>query len=83
MGNNAGMMLRYCIKERCIHEVLLSNPILLEPLFTKFALNNNFDISSEVFNCIHDLLRKNKQLVSLSLYPTKQNYHTVIEKDDE
>lgn len=71
IGISSGTMLRQCIQVRCIHEVLLSNPALLEPLFTKYACDENFDISSDVFQCIHDLLRKNKQLVSTYLHPSK------------
>lgn len=79
-GINAGTMLRQCISVRCIHEVLLSNPSLLEPLFTRYAMDDNFDISSDVFQSIHDLLIKNKQLVSSYLHPSKplnQQVHSV------
>ena len=68
---NMGTMLRQCINVRCIHEVLLSMPKLLEPLFTVFASDDNFDTSSDVFQTINDLLKKNKQLVSSFLHPSK------------
>ena len=71
IGINTCTMLRQSIKVRCIHELLLCNSNLIEPLFTKYASDNNFDISSDIFQCIHDLLRKNKQLVSSYLHPSK------------
>ncbi|KNB45626.1 calcium-binding protein 39 [Blastocystis sp. subtype 4] len=66
---NAGLMLRECIRIRCIHDKLLSDPRLIEPLFTKYVYNENFDVSSDAFQTIRDLLRKNKQLVSSKLQP--------------
>ena len=71
IGIYLGIMLRRCISIRCIHEILLKNVQLVEPLFTKYALDDNFDISSDVFQSIHDFLRKNKQLVSSYLHPSK------------
>ena len=62
-------MLRECIRIRCIHDRLLSDPRLIEPLFTKYVYNENFDVSSDAFQTIRDLLRKNKQLVSSKLQP--------------
>ena len=30
---NCGIMIRECIKQRCLHEYLLDNPDLIKPLF--------------------------------------------------
>ena len=85
---NSGIMLRECIKIRCIHQLLLSHPYLIEPLFTKYAFDTNFDVCSDVFQSIRDLLRKNKQLVSAALNPSKSFYsqlfawmHNLLESD--
>ena len=79
IGIYLGIMLRRCISIRCIHEILLKNVQLVEPLFTKYALDDNFDISSDVFQSIHDFLRKNKQLVSSYLHPSTPLNQQVID----
>ncbi|KAK8806611.1 hypothetical protein WA588_003175 [Blastocystis sp. NMH] len=66
---NAGLMLRECIRIRCIHDRILSDDQLIEPLFTKYIYNSNFDISSDAFQTIRELLRTNRQLVSVRLKP--------------
>ena len=61
---NCGIMIRECIKQRCIHEYLLDNSDLIEPLFTVYAHSPTFEISSDAFSTIQTLMRRNKQLVS-------------------
>lgn len=78
LAANCGTMLRQCIGIRCIHQLLLSRPALIEPLFTKYAFDTNFDVSSDALQSIHDLLRKNKQLVSTALSPDKPLYNEVV-----
>lgn len=75
---NAGTMLRECIKIRSIHQLLLSRPSLIEPLFTQYAFDPNFDVCSDVFQSIRDLLRKNKQIVSSALRPSKPLYNQLF-----
>lgn len=71
-------MLRECIKIRSIHQLLLSRPSLIEPLFTKYAFDPNFDVCSDVLQSIRDLLRKNKQIVSNALRPSKPLYRQLF-----
>ena len=61
---NCGIMIRDCIKQRCLHEYFLDHSELLEPLFTEYSHSPTFEIASDAFSTIHDLLRSNKQLVS-------------------
>lgn len=75
---HAGQMLRECIRTRCIHEKLLSDPLLIEPLFTKYIYDENFDVSSDASQSIRDLLRRNKQLVSIKLQPDSELFHTLF-----
>lgn len=75
---NAGTMLRECIKIRSIHQLLLSRPSLIEPLFTQYAFDPNFDVCSDVFQSIRELLRKNKQIVSSALRPSKPLYNQLF-----
>lgn len=75
---NCGIMLRECIKQRCLHEYLLDNPELIKPLFTEYALSATFEISSDAFDTIRFLLRRNKQLVSKKMSPTGTLYNQVI-----
>ena len=75
---NAGTMLRECIKIRSIHQLLLSRLSLIEPLFTQYAFDPNFDVCSDVFQSIRDLLRKNKQIVSSALRPSKPLYNQLF-----
>lgn len=75
---HAGQMLRECIRIRCIHEKLLSDPVLIEPLFTKYVYNSNFDVSSDAFQSIRDLLRTNKQVVSVNLNPERELFNSVF-----
>ena len=71
---NAGLMLRECIRIRCIHDRILCDDQLIEPLFTKYIYNSNFDISSDAFQTIRELLRTNRQLVSVRLKPQGELY---------
>ncbi|CBK21868.2 uncharacterized protein [Blastocystis hominis] len=71
-------MLRECIKIRSIHQLLLSRPSLIEPLFTQYAFDPNFDVCSDVFQSIRELLRKNKQIVSSALRPSKPLYNQLF-----
>ncbi|KAK8817103.1 hypothetical protein WA556_003000 [Blastocystis sp. ATCC 50177/Nand II] len=73
-----GTMLRQCIAVRCIHQLLFSKPSLIEPLFTSYAFDSNFDVSSDALQSIHDLLTKNKQLVSVALNPKLPLYSQVF-----
>ena len=61
---NCGIMLRECIKVRCIHEYLLDHSEIIEPIFTNYSHSPTFEIASDAFNTIQSLLRNNKQLVS-------------------
>ena len=73
-----GTMLRQCIAVRCIHQLLFSKPSLIEPLFTSYAFDTNFDVSSDALQSIHNLLTKNKQLVSAALNPKLPLYSQVL-----
>ena len=75
---NAGLMLRECIRIRCIHDRILSDDQLIEPLFTKYIYNSNFDISSDAFQTIRELLRTNRQLVSVRLKPQGELYKRIF-----
>ena len=70
-------MMRECIKNRVIHNYLLSYPEIIRPLFTEYAFSNHFDICSDVLQVIRDLLRQNKSLVASALAPNGDLYHDV------
>lgn len=75
---NCGIMLRECIQQRCIHEYLLDNSDLIEPLFTIHAHSPTFEISSDAFSTIQALMRRNKQLVSKKMNANGPLYSRVF-----
>ena len=75
---NCGIMIRECIKQRCLHEYLLDNPDLIKPLFMEYAQSSTFEISSDAFDTIRFLLRRNKQLVSKKMKDDKSLYTQVF-----
>ena len=75
---NCGIMLRECIRQRCLHEFLLDSPALIKPLFTEYALSPTFEVCSDAFSTIKDLLRRNKQLVSQKMNPNGPLYKEVF-----
>ncbi|KAK8807353.1 hypothetical protein WA158_004112 [Blastocystis sp. Blastoise] len=75
---HCGSMIRECIKKRELHNYLLTHDLLLQPLFEEYCQNPNFDIASDAFLTIHELLRKNKSLISQRLAPPSELYTHVF-----
>lgn len=74
---NCGTMLRECIKHEDLHLYILSNREIVEPYFTTYLHDANFDIASDAFSTVKDLLTENKTVVANYLNPKNDNFKSV------
>ncbi len=64
---HCGLFLRECVKSSPIHNHILTTGPYLELLFTHYVFNARFDSCSDVLQVLCDLLRRNKQMVAVTL----------------
>lgn len=70
---------RECINAALPPRVACSTiPDLIKPLFMEYAQSSTFEISSDAFDTIRFLLRRNKQLVSKKMKDDKSLYTQVF-----
>lgn len=74
---NCGSMIRECIKIPEIHLFILSTSEIITPYFETYLHYPNFDIASDAFLTMKELLTQNKSTVDSYLSPKSDNFKSV------
>lgn len=78
LSSHLGLMLRECIKQRAIHERILSQPSLVDPLIRIHSRSRYFHVSCDVLSILNDLFSQNGALVSTLLNPGEPLFPYVL-----
>ena len=78
LSSHLGLMLRECIKQRAIHERILSQPSLVDPLIRIHSRSRYFHVSCDVLSILNDLFSQNGALVSTLLNPGEPLFPYVV-----
>ena len=78
LSSHLGLMLRECIKQSAIHERILSQPSLVDPLIRIHSRSRYFHVSCDVLCILNDLFKQNCVLVSTLLNPGEPLFQYVV-----
>lgn len=85
IATHCGMMLRSCARDRRLVEAFLAQPEVPIRLLT-FTRHESFDISSDAFSCLRDMLLTHKQVSAAFLEANFQEffkvYNGLLQSDD-